>query len=164
LNLDSESGGVQQDQNTETYLLTNKGLEKLDVKKEIGMEDEDEASQNKNANQNNKTEFGNNTMSSKPPFDAREMSRMKARNTTNQSFNNSQANVYNQSMNNSFDSLAHPSTTTHANTQAQQQQNSYVNINIQLNELIEKILEDDPNDPDFDEDRSLVDYSNPMLY
>jgi L-rhamnose mutarotase len=25
-------------------------------------------------------------------------------------------------------------------------------------------LEDDPNDPDFDEDRSLVDYTNPMLY
>jgi hypothetical protein len=33
-----------------------------------------------------------------------------------------------------------------------------------LNELIEKILEDDPNDPEFDEDRSLVDYTNPMLY
>lgn len=25
-------------------------------------------------------------------------------------------------------------------------------------------MEDDPNDPDFDEDRSLVDYTNPMLY
>jgi hypothetical protein len=100
-------------------LLTNKGLEKLDIKKEIGIEEEEENSQTKKTGAN-KTEYGNNTMSSKPPFDAREMSRMKGRNGTQQSFNNSQANIYNQSMNNSFDSLAHPSTTTHANTQAQQ--------------------------------------------
>ena len=104
------------------------------------------------------------TNNSKPAFDAREMSRAaKGKPATNQSNNNSNVNFQRNDSNNSFDSGKKDSTTTHLNAQAQQQ-NSYVNINVQLNELIEKILEDDPNDPDFDEDRSLVDYTNPLLY
>lgn len=37
LMIDEAAQGFPVEQNTETYLLTNKGLEKLDIKKEIGI-------------------------------------------------------------------------------------------------------------------------------
>lgn len=161
LMIDETAQAFPLEHNTETYLLTNKGLEKLDIKKEIGIQDEAEKDQTRKTSKN---ELANSLTSNKPAFDAREMSRAKGKNSVMQSNQNIPVNqANNQSMNNSFDSLKNVSTTTHANNPTQQQ-NQYVSINVQLNELIEKILEDDPTDPDFAEDRSLVDYSNPILY
>ena len=77
------------EQNTETYLLTNKGLEKLDIKKDIGIPDENEKDQTRKTV---KIDQGSSIASSKPLFDAREMSRMKGKNSVVQSNQNIPAN------------------------------------------------------------------------
>ena len=78
LMIDETAQAFPLEQNTETYLLTNKGLEKLDIKKEIGIQDDGEKDQTRKSGKN---EFGNSLVSNKPAFDAREMSRVKGKNS-----------------------------------------------------------------------------------
>lgn len=87
--IDEAAQGLPIDQNTETYLLTNKGLEKLDIKKEIGIGEENDKEQTRKTAKN---DLASSSAINKPAFDTREISRNKGKNNNAQSNMNVVAN------------------------------------------------------------------------